>query len=301
MMNFARMVGLLFLATTSSISGFRPHSTSLKYFRVHRQLHHWLNVIRHDDSIESMTSTGVARTRSSFLRKTLVAAVGMSSMAAALVAPSPSLGFDGGVGGLGKTKPQTGVQFFGETSGPIQNDQGIVTAEIQSVSGKPILVSFQTPWPLLTSSGLEARDLRNSESAFVQVVPTPKSNNWKDKKSFEQLLLDSVLASTGKFGMYGQPYSVQAKPIVRKTDGGDDDSSNNNSSQQRFSVTFTTLTPAMRESERKVWIQCQPIDSDTLVLLVVGTTASRFPSNEAIFRNVVDSFQAVKAPESNLR
>ncbi|KAG7370008.1 hypothetical protein IV203_027754 [Nitzschia inconspicua] len=245
----------------------------------------------HFDSTEETTKDSAARTRRSFLQESFVTV----TVAGITTAAFPANAFDGGVGGLGKTKPQTGVKFFGDGSGPIQNDKGIVTAEIQSISGKPILVSFQTPWPLLTSSGLEARDLRNSESAFIQVVSMPK-NDWRDKKVFEQLLLDSVLASTGKFGMYGQPYNVQVK--ASKTSNDVDGSI---AQQQLFSVTFTTLTPAMRESERKAMIQCKQIDSDTLVLLVAGTTAARFPSNEGVLDNVVESFQAAKAPESKLR
>ena len=57
----------------------------------------------------------------------------------------------------------------------------------------------------------------------------------------------------------------------------------------------------MRESERKVWIQTSAVDNDTLIMLVVGTTTARFPQNESIIRKVVDSFVAVKAPESKLR
>lgn len=281
---------LLMLAPSFSlfVDGF--HSPVRNPSICYKRLHH------HHESLQESDWNASFKTRWSFLHDCFATGATLAGAGTASP-PFPALAFEGGVGGLGKTKPQTGVQFFGDTSGPIQNVKGIVTAEIQSTSGKPILISFQTPWPLLTSSGLEARDIRTSESAFIQVVPTPKGN-WKEKKAFEQLLLDSVLASTGKFGMYGQPYNVQAKRAKRKDDV-DDNAANTNS--QLFSVSFTTLTPAMRESERKAMIQSQQIDTDTLVLLVVGTTAARFPSNEGVIRNVIESFQAVKAPESKLR
>ncbi|KAG7345137.1 hypothetical protein IV203_032668 [Nitzschia inconspicua] len=294
MRRFVRMVVFFVIATIIATTSFaftfqgavdrQSHSTSPRSLRQ-------LISSFHLDSTEETTKDAAARTRRSFLQESFVTV----TVAGITNAAFPANAFDGGVGGLGKTKPQTGVKFFGDGSGPIQNDKGIVTAEIQSISGKPILVSFQTPWPLLTSSGLEARDLRNSESAFIQVVSMPK-NDWRDKKVFEQLLLDSVLASTGKFGMYGQPYNVQVKPF--KTSNDVDGSI---AQQQLFSVTFTTLTPAMRESERKAMIQCKQIDTDTLVLLVAGTTAARFPSNEGVLGDVVNSFQAAKAPESKLR
>ena len=85
------------------------------------------------------------------------------------IGPAAALGFDGGVGGLGKTKPETGVEFFDETAAPIQSDQGLVAAEIRGKDGSPILVSFESPWPLLPTSGtLETRDVN---ARFVNGKP----------------------------------------------------------------------------------------------------------------------------------
>jgi hypothetical protein len=128
------------------------------------------------------------------------------------------------------------VKFFGD-EGPIQNDQGIVSCEILSMSEKPIRVSFQSPWPLL-GSGLEARDLRNSESAFVQVVPAVP--RWSEKKVFQQILTESVLASQGKFGMYSTPYDVKVSPLNPTT------VSVPNDDYLTYLLSFVTLTPAMR-------------------------------------------------------
>lgn len=200
--------------------------------------------------------------------------------------PGIATAFEGGVGGLGKTKPVTGVELFEANSSPIQNQQGIISAEIKSVNGTPILVEFQAPWPLLpTAAGLEARDLRSSESAFVQVLSA--ASNWESPKVFKQLLIESVLASQGKFGAYGTPVDIKVKPL---------------SSEQKeiFAVTFTSYTPGMRESERQLWIKPRQVDS-TLVLLIVGTTRPRFPSQAKCFKNVLDTFLAVSAPESKLR
>jgi hypothetical protein len=208
--------------------------------------------------------------------------------------------FDGGVGGLGKTKPETGVELFDETSAPIQNDRGIVSSEIKGMDGSPILVSFQTPWPLLPTSGaLEARDIRSTESAFVQVASLSTLGNnakkWKDKKQFQYLLMDSVFAAKGKFGAYGQPYDIQLKPVVQNS------SDNDYTQASFFAVTFTTLTPAMRESERKALIAAQQVGADTLVLLVVTTTSVRYSSNVKTFQTIASSFEAIAAPQSSLK
>ena len=209
--------------------------------------------------------------------------------------------FDGGVGGLGKTKPVTGVELFDDTSTPIQNDKGIVSSEIKGMDGSPILVSFQTPWPLLPTSGaLEARDIRSTESAFVQVTSlsaTGTGTKWKDKKQFQYLLMDSVFAAKGKFGAYGQPFDIQVKRVA-----GDQNSSDAETSQTSlFTVTFTTLTPAMRESERKALIAARQVGAATLVLLVITTTSARYTSNERTFQVVASSFEAIAAPQSSLK
>ena len=228
-----------------------------------------------------ITSSSPYLSRNQFLG--FVVAVPLS---AAFTKGRSALAFDGGVGGLGKTKPTTGVQFYDSDgySAPMQNSKGIVSAEIQSLDkGKPILVQFQTPWPLLpTTSGLEARDLQSSESAFVQVVPAIK--NWQDQKTFTNLLMESVLASQGKYGAYGTPTDIKVKPISTTNVG--------------FSVTFTSYTPAMRESERQILVLPRQVDSETLVMLIVGTTRARFASQKDTIQRVADSYQAVAAPQS---
>lgn len=221
------------------------------------------------------TDKSLGRSRAAFLQ----------FLFSAPILANQAYAFDGGVGGLGKTKPNTGVQLFEENSTPIQNEKGIVTAEIQSNSGKPILVEFQTPWPLLpTTSGLEARDLRSSESAFVQVVPA--TTNWQERKAFLDILVSSVLASQGKFGAYGTPTDIKVKPY--------------NKENGVYTVTFTSYTPAMRESERQLWIKPTQVE-DTLVMLIVGTTRNAFAAQERTFSKILDSYLAVAAPETRLR
>lgn len=226
--------------------------------------------------------TSAEVSRSKFL--SVISTVGVSL--ATPTTPTSSQAFDGGVGGLGKTKPETGVQFFSDVSAPVQNSAGIVTAEL-NVNNQPVLVSFQTPWPLLPStSGLEARDLQNAESAFVQVVSdNVPSERPLSKSSMKKLLLTSVFAQQGKYGAYGAPTDVKIKPT-------DDPSS--------FVVSFTTLTPGMRESERQVLISYCAVGS-SLVMLVTGTTTLRYKKQEAALQKVVASFSAVAAPSSRLR
>jgi hypothetical protein len=206
----------------------------------------------------------------------------------------PAVAFEGGVGGLGKTKPETGVKLLeGLTS--IQNAAGIVSAEL-IVNGSPVRVEFTAPWPLLVgSSGLEARDLQTSESAFVQVVDDVHavaasassviSSGAPTTAAMKELLLATVFSSQGKFAAYGSPVDVK----VRKFETGDG---------LLYSVSFTTFTPGLRESERQVVINCRPVGSSSLVMLVVGTTAQRFKTHQDVIQRVAHSLQAYAAPET---
>lgn len=195
-----------------------------------------------------------------------------------LIGIVPCNAFEGGVGGLGKTKPDTGVVFYGE-SAPSQNEKGIVSAEL-NVNGNPVLVEFTTPWPLLpTTSGLEARDLQSSESAFVQVLPSFSG----DRRQFPQLVMETILGSRGKFGAYGAPTDVKIRQVEEEEDA------------RLYLATFTAYTPGMRESPRSMYLR---VGSDPRVVLVTGTTRARFQSQQETLKQVADSLVAIPAPKS---
>jgi hypothetical protein len=216
-----------------------------------------------------------------------------------LLSPTlPAVAFEFGVlgGGLDKTqtiKPaaQTGVELWDADSTPIPNALVHVATEIVSSSGKPILVTLQSPWLLSnmnSNRGLEARDLRNSESLFVEIVPLLDPNNayWQTPYHFRRILLESILGANGTFGVYGSsPTDVKVVAL------------NDTTTSTLFQVTFTSSYIVTGESDlRQLWIAPKAIDKDTLVLLVVGTTRQRFVTHETAFQKVVDSFTAVEAP-----
>jgi hypothetical protein len=200
---------------------------------------------------------------------------------------SPALAFEGGVGGLGKTKPDIGVVFLSKPT----SDNGLVNAELVLPNvDRPVRVSFQAPktWPLMAGSGLEARDLQTGDSAFVLVVSTKHNGLPLSTEQVKELLLESLLSSKGKFGAYGSPTDIKVKAADQLN---------------LYTVTFTTLTPNLHESDRKMYLQLhRPVsDSDkSLLMFVVGTNRQRFASQEAFLRHTVDSFLAVRGPVTKL-
>ena len=103
---------------------------------------------------------------------------------------------------------------------------------------------------------------------------------------FWTLLTRVSFFEKGKFGMYGAPTSVKVKAIA-------DDAS-------LYQLSFTTLTPGMRESDRKYFVKVRNV-SNTLVLLLVGTTANRFSGQEGVMQKVAQSFQVAQAPKRAAR
>ena len=129
-----------------------------------------------------------------------------------LLQPSSSLAFDGGVGGLGKTKPSTGVVFRDPdaSQSAFSTSESDFSNELIAPDGTPVLVSFDAPWPLLrSSSSIESRAISAPDSAFVLVAPFTSSSistKGDDKVFKKSFFIDNVFGSAGKYG----------KPIVSR-------------------------------------------------------------------------------------
>ncbi|GAX19688.1 hypothetical protein FisN_19Hu274 [Fistulifera solaris] len=203
-----------------------------------------------------------------------------TTTAAAATTTLPVQAFEGGIGGLGKTKPETGVEFL---SPPFQSVTGAVSAEVV-IQSSPYLLEFHSPsLPLLpTSAGLEVRQLPDPESAYVQIIPGAKVPITKQDVS--KLLETSILSSTGKFGAYLTPTDVK----VTRVD------------ENLWKVRFTAYTPGLRESDRQLLLRIERVDRACIVL-VAGTTLQRYAKQEPKLRAIVDSFRVVPAPSTRLK
>jgi len=196
-----------------------------------------------------------------------------------LLLPAISNAFEGGVGGLGKTKPELGVELLT----PATQSGRDVTAEIV-VDEAAYLVSLQSSWPLLTT-GVQVRDVRNPESVFLQVIPDLSTKQpWTKAQVIQNVLQENILNSQGKFGAYGAPTNIKVK----------------NTADNAWLVTFTALTPGLRESDRRLVIRGIPLQS-SWIAVVGGTTLQRFTSQESILRRTIDSVQIVAAPKTSLK
>lgn len=276
-------------------------ATSFHLERIHEVNNRWKPASSSSSASSSSTSASSScqQSRTKFIENVVASTAAAALIVVTTINAKPSLAFEGGVGGLGKTKPETGVVFL-DGSEPLQNGAGIVSAELllpnesgrsRSERPRPVRVEFSAPWPLLSgSAGLEARDLQTSESAFLQVA-SGVSALPASVSAAKELLLKTVFSSQGKFAAYGSPMDVKVRRIERS--GGDDPST---VPPTLYSVAFTTFTPGLRESERQAVIGCRLVGT-SLVMLVVGTTAQRFKSQQEVMERVASSLQAFEAPE----
>jgi len=104
------------------------------------------------------------------------------------------------------------------------------------------------------------------------------------------IIIDNIFSQKGKFGMYGSPTDVRVKKIG---------SSSTSDSTAIYQASFTTLTPAMRESDRRAYISAS-IVGDGLFLLVTSSTSTRFKKLDTSLKEVANSFSAIPAPVSNM-
>ena len=192
---------LCFIATCLvSIRSLSPKTPNTGTYNNHIQQNNKQGSIKNNDDIYS-------ERRQVF--RTIKNACGFSAFSTLVMKDNilvPAAGaFDGGVGGLGKVKPNTGIVFRDSDTSPrlvtaAGSGRDVVTNELVGPDGTIALVSFEAPWPMLQSSGqIESRDLQQPESAFIQVAELPKTLS-KDGTLPSKFYSDVIFGGDGKFG-----------------------------------------------------------------------------------------------------
>ena len=167
----------------------------------------WTNTNRSESSGMSEKNCGGPISRKDFFP--------LISATSSAIILAPRVGaFDGGVGGLGKTKPETGVIFSNpDISAVEQTSSGQYSAELLSPDGTTALLSFYAAWPFMRSSGIESRDLANPEASFVQVAPFPEGKSLQADNLTASFFTSSLFSSSGKFGAYSAPLDIKIKKM----------------------------------------------------------------------------------------
>ena len=179
-----------------------------------------------------------------------------------------------------------------------------IVAELVAPSGRGLRVAFDSPWPETGTRGVEARDLRTGDSAFVVVAPRvnkgapPLSSSSSDPAAAaaEAAALSSVFSPAGKYGAYGAPFDVKVRsraPLPLPSAAASGGAAAGGEEGLLLDVTFTALTPAQREVERRALIAIRALDGEgAFALLVSGCTQARWKVAESDVRAAVMSFRA---------
>ena len=214
-------------------------------------------------------------------RRAVAGALGVAPVAARAASYQTQFVFEGGAGGLGKSKPNTGVavaETFNDDASPKKlAPPGLATARLVAASGLPVDVSFDSPWP--TSAGLVSRDYTTGDGAYVLATAATRATLEADCRA-------KIFAVDGKYGAYGPVADVKLRRAEPLGDG-----------DARFEYTFTALSPAMREVERRVAARATLVGERDAFLLVAGTTGNRWKAALPDVDRVTASFTVKPAPD----
>jgi hypothetical protein len=199
-------------------------------------------------------------------------------------------------GQAGKSRPETGVLLRDGSEVNRDPRTGQISAEIlvQSSEGQmPVLVTFDSPWPLATGSvfDVECRDIKTGDGAFLAVTSNTQGNAIADVG--DGFLIQNIFSPTGRFSTYGSPTDIKVR------------SSRVEQNRKELEISFATLSQSTQTEipRRARLVAIQPEGSQQVVVLVGSASDSRWRKSgvDREVSQVMDSFRAVAAPKSNLK
>ena len=190
----------------------------------------------------------------------------------------------------GKTRPDTGCVLVSEPRVDRVGKAQVLNAELVTSDGYVATASFETPWFLQLGNyyDVEVRSTEGGDCAFL-VSKTPPQGTSSSASWFS----DNIFGISGRYGAYGAPQDVRVlrDERDRSLDGG-----------RLLEYSFTALK-GNAEVQRRAFVRAMtPPGSKDVVILVAGTTASRWrkENGEKTSRAVVDSLR-VSSSKTNLK
>ena len=190
----------------------------------------------------------------------------------------------------GKTRPDTGCVLVSEPRVDRVGKAQVLNAELVTSDGYVATASFETPWFLQLGNyyDVEVRSTEGGDCAFL-VSKTPPQGTSSSASWFT----DNIFGISGRYGAYGAPQDVRVlrDERDRSVDGG-----------RLLEYSFTALK-GNAEVQRRAFVKAMtPPGSKDVVILVAGTTASRWrkENGEKTSRAVVDSLR-VSSSKTNLK
>ena len=190
----------------------------------------------------------------------------------------------------GKTRPDTGCVLVSEPRVDRVGKAQVLNAELVTSDGYVATASFETPWFLQLGNyyDVEVRSKEGGDCAFL-VSKTPPQGTSSSASWFS----DNIFGISGRYGAYGAPQDVR---VLR------DERDRSVDGERLLEYSFTALK-GNAEVQRRAFVRAMtPPGSKDVVILVAGTTASRWrkENGEKTSRAVVDSLR-VSSSKTNLK
>ncbi len=187
-----------------------------------------------------------------------------------------------------RSRPVTGVVLLDDIATSGKESAPLVSAELVLDGGVAATCSFQSQWPLIRGMyyDVEARS-KQGDSVFMQVASLPAGVDLASAP--DAFFTNKIFSTEGRFGAYGAPTDIRVlksskAELVRKME-----------------LTFLTLAPGGAESPRRAqMVAIQPTGSSDVIMLVGGSSASRWASAEPAIRSAIDSFSVLRVRPTKL-
>ena len=187
-----------------------------------------------------------------------------------------------------KMRAETGVQRLSSDMSPMFKP-GQILDELRTANGGSAQCSFAYPeeWTLSGGPNLDVRDVRQSDSAFVLVAPSPRG------KTLEQLPDDFYLSilfdPAGKYGSYGtveerKVVSSSVVPLSLPTGG--------KQMYRRIDLKFAPLSYNLNTVQRHALISATSVGGSVFIL-VTGCLANRWKKMQPELLEVQESFRVL--------
>lgn len=137
---------------------------------------------------------------------------------------------------------------------------------------------------------VECRDSSTGDAAFLQVTANVKGATISELK--DTFFLNQLLSSTGRFSFYGPPTSVK---LISSQQKGD---------YRIMDISFSTISQATQtEIPRRARLAATiPGGASQAVMLIASSSAVRWKKGSSTtIVSVIDTFQAIPAPQSGLK
>jgi hypothetical protein len=198
----------------------------------------------------------------------------------------------------GKSRPETGVVLRDGSEVSQDFRTGDVSAEILLRSAGnnervPVLVSYQSPWPLATGTvfDVECRDAKTGDGAFITVTSETKGQPIESLPA--DFFVSQLSSPIGRLSFYGSPTDM--KVLSSEMVGN---------KYRVLDLSYSTLTQSTQTEipRRAKVVATVPEGTKQAVMLVSSSSALRWKRglNQQI-SSVAASFLAIPAPKSSIK